>query len=158
MTAELDLKTLAREVIDQDTSEDLAQMTKELRRRIPADAIGEALDQALVPFVHAMIRQPTSGRQQPRPSAKVTGIREAWRRQLDKIRYTVEDGSIRRIGDMSHDDLIFVAEGLEALAAQHQARATQIRELAGAMAEQHAGSVRDLPDDMLRPLFERPAA
>ena len=161
MAAEFDLKTLARQVIDEDTSEDLAQMTKELRRRIPEDALNEALSQALVPFVHDMIRKPwrpASRSSKPRPSAKVTAIREAWRRQLDQIRYTVGDGSIRRIGDMSHGDLIFVAESLEALAAQQEARASSLRTLAAAMAERDADSVRDLPDDCLRPLFERPAA
>ena len=162
MTTEFDLKTLARQVIDEDTSEDLAQMTKELRRRIPEDALHEALSQALVPFVHDMIRKPwrpaARGSKPPRASAKVTGIREAWRRKLDEIRYTVADDSIRRLGDMSHADLIFVAEGLETLAAQQQARASSIRTIAAAMAERDAARVRDLPDDCLRPLFERPAA
>lgn len=154
---DFDLKTLAREVIDQDTSEDLAQIIKEVRRRIPARAAGEALDQALAPFVHDMIRKPWRPAP-PAPSAKVTAIREAWRRKLDEIRYTVDGDSIRRLGDMSRDDVIFVAEGLEAQARQNQARAAWMRSWAEAMAEHGAARVRDLPDDIQSGMFGRTAA
>jgi hypothetical protein len=154
---DFNLKALAREVIDEDTSEDLAQIIKEVRRRIPRDVTGEALDQALAPFVHDMIRKPWRPAP-PAPSAKVTAIREAWRRKLDEIRYTVDGDSVRRLGDMSHDDVIFVAEGLEVQARQNQARAAWMRSWATAMAEHGAARVRDLPDDVQSGMFTGIAA
>lgn len=162
MSAPFDLRALAREVINDDTSEDLAQMVKELRRRIPRAAIGDALDQALTAFVHDMIRKPDAGRSRdvppPAASAKVTAIREAWRRHLDTIRYTVGDGSIRRLGDMSAGDVIFVAEHLELLARQNQARADWMNAWADALAKHNAARVRDLPDDVKRGMFAKQAA
>jgi hypothetical protein len=154
---DFDLKALAREVIDQDTSENLGQIIKEVRRRIPARAAGEALDQALAPFVHDMIRRPWRPAP-PSPSAKVTAIREAWRRKLEEIRYTVDDDSIRRLGDMTHADVIFVAEGLEVQARQNQARAAWMRSWAQAMTEHGAARVRDLPDDVQSSMFTGVAA
>jgi hypothetical protein len=154
---DFNLKALAREVIDEDTSEDLAQIIKEVRRRIPRDVTGEALDQALAPFVHDMIRKPWRPAP-PAPSAKVTAIREAWRRKLDEIRYTVDGDSVRRLGDMSQADVIFVAEGLETQARQNQARAAWMRSWAAAMTEHGAARIRDLPDDVQRGMFGRTAA
>jgi hypothetical protein len=160
---DFELRVLARQVIDEDSSEDFGQILKELRRRIPDDLVGEALDQALVPFMHDMIRKPGLRRppaETPAPgdkgrarSPKLAGIREAWRRSLDAIRYTVADGSVRRIGDMSRDDVIFVASQLEELAAQNEAKAALMRRLAAAMDDGSAARVRDLPDETLREWF-----
>lgn len=159
---DFDLRAVARAVIAEDTSEDLGQMIKELRRRIPADAVETALSQALMPFVHDMMRGPSSalGRSRsPQPrSAKVSAIRDAWKRHLDSIRYTVQDGSVRRIGDMDRADVVFVAEQLEAIAKQNKLKSMSMRALAAAMSENDAARVRDLPDDFLRQMFERSAA
>lgn len=160
--SEFSLKALAREVINEDESEDLAQMVKELRRRIPADATDSALEQALTPFVHEMVRAPNRhggiGNSRPRPSAKVTAIREAWQRKLDEIRYTVADGSIRRLGDMTRDDVIFAAGQLEDMARRNKLRAMSMRSIAEAMTQHDASRVRDLPDGYLGEMFTGAAA
>lgn len=157
---EFSLTALARTVLAESGSEDRGQILKEIEQQIPNKLLGEAFRQALPAFVHQVAprwpaAQPTgngAGR-----SAKVTAIRETWRRHLEG-RYTVEDGSLRKLGDFCQGDLIFMAGALEAQAATMAARAAAMTSLAEALAEHDAERVRDLPADFLAAFFTGAAA
>lgn len=159
--SDFSLIAVVRGVLDADASEDLSVIIKEVRAAIPADCTDAALDQALLPLVHDVItkqrtRQPAAPSGSGR-SSKVQRIRDYWRRQLDDIRYTVADGSVRRIGDMSRDDLLFIAGRLDELADYNRKRADSVRRIADALAEHDAATVRDLPEKFLETAFGRPA-
>jgi hypothetical protein len=167
MTAgEFSLRALTAAVLAELDSEDREQIVKEVERRIPAELAGEALRQALPAFVHQAAPRWTLPAPLPVPdgkgpragrSAKVTAIRDAWRKHLEG-RYTVEDGSLRRLGDFSHADLMFVARGLEEKAQRNHQRAAAMQALAGALAEHKVRHVRDLPAAVLAGYFSQAAA
>ncbi|HEY6278059.1 MAG TPA: hypothetical protein VIX86_17195 [Streptosporangiaceae bacterium] len=156
------LRGLIREVLANVDSEDLDVITKEVLRRIPADATGDALADALPPFIHVIIRnagwhaQKTALREQR--SQKVSGIRDMWQRHLDEVRYTIRDGSLRRLGDLTRDDVLFLAGELARQAAEKKTRAMGMKAVAAAMSEHDVKVVRDLPDDYLREMFGGKAA
>lgn len=154
--SEFSLRALIREVLSEDTSEDLAAILKEIIRRIPPEHVQAALEQAIYSALHAEVTRPRPG---PVPSggkgsAKVRRIREHWRKVLES-RYTVENGKLRRIGDMDSDDVLFVAGHLEEIARQNVSQAERMRGVAGKMAELGVARVRDLPEDYLASAFSR---
>ncbi len=153
------LAELARTVLAESDSEDREQILKEIAGRVPAKLTGEAFRQALPAFVHQvqLSRWPAPGRPGGGRSAKVSAIRETWRKHLEG-RYTVEDGSLRKLGDLRHGDLIFLADGLEAQAATLQARASGMKALAEALAGHEVQCVRDLPAAFLAEFFGGKAA
>jgi hypothetical protein len=156
---EFSLAALARAVLAESGSEDREQLLKEIERQIPAAQLAEAFRQALPAFVHQvqLSRWPSRARPGGGRSAKVTAIRETWRRHLDG-RYTVEDGSLRKLGDFGRGDLIFMAGRLETQARSVRARAVAMESLAAALDEHGAERVRDLPDAFLAEFFGQAAA
>lgn len=161
---DFDLRAVAREVISDDTSESFAVMLKELRRRIPKDAVDAALNQTLPVYLHAMLRSPVTipepdskpPARQPRPSPKVQTVREEWRRRLDQ-HYRIEDGHQRRIGDMTADNLTYVAGHLFELADQNRNRGDWFLTLRSAVVKAGVKRVRDLPAAKLKPLLDAAA-
>jgi hypothetical protein len=155
---EFSLAALARTVLAEAASEDREQLLKEIEQQVPAGLLAEAFRQALPAFVHQvqLSRWPAPARP-GRRSAKVTAIRETWRRHLEG-RYTVEDGSLRKLGDFRRDDLIFTAGRLDLQAQTAAARAAAMKKLAAEMKKQKAERVRDLPDDFLAEFFGQAAA
>ncbi len=154
------LRAVTLAVLAGSVSEDRDQIIKEIEHRIPRKDVAEALRQALPAFVHSAgsnrwslpVPAPEGRGRASGRSAKVAAIREAWRRHLEG-RYTVEDGSLRRLGDFGCDDLLFVASGLEVKARTNFARASSMKALAGKLAEHKAERVRDLPADVLAGFF-----
>lgn len=160
------LRAVTLAVLAESDSEDREQIVKEIASRIARKDQAEALRQALPMFVHITgnsIRWsgtgqgagtgsgPGGGRASGR-SAKVTAIRESWRKHLDG-RYTVEDGSWRRLGDFTHADLVYKAAELERQAKDRAERAALLTSLAGRLEASGAEFVRDLDDDTLRGFF-----
>lgn len=163
---EFSLSALTSQVLSESDSEDREQILKEIASRVPAKLLGEAFRQALPAFVHqARVRwtlplpqpEPSAGSRAKGTSAKVSAIRDAWQKQLEG-RYTVEDGSLRRLGDFCHADLAFKASELEDKAQRNHARAAAMLRLADALAEHEAERVRDLPLTVLRGFFTEQAA
>lgn len=159
--SEFSLRKVILSVLEESDSEDREQITKEVERRIPRKALGEALHQALPAYVRtiggATVRlnspmpKPGSndaGRASGR-SSKVEAIREAWAKHLEG-RYTVQDGSWRRLADFTHADLIYKARELEAQARSRTARAAVMLALADRLEKAGAARVSELPADILR--------
>lgn len=157
-----DLRAITRAVIDSNTTDQRDDMLKAVRAAIPDDRIEDALIQALEPFVHRTIREgwhrPASNPSKPRPSSKVTELRESWRTHLETVRYTVADGSVPKIGDFTAADLQFVADGLQAQAVACRTRADALIQIRREMDAHGVTRVRDLPDAVLQPLMEQIAA
>jgi hypothetical protein len=168
MTGRFDLRALVRQVVDADSTGDRSAMTAEVRKRIPAGSTEAALSQALAAVVREEIShgwrrplhvpaRPASARrakQQQQPSRKVAVIRTTWRTRLDTVMYTIADGSTRRLGDMTVEDLKFVAAGLREQADALNRRARLLDKLIDAMNSRGAATVRDLDDADLQPLAE----
>jgi hypothetical protein len=157
---EFSLRQVALAVLADSDSEDRGQIIKEIEHRVAREDLADALREALPAFVHQVAPRWTvpvpgeqgAGQRNSARSSKVGAIREAWRKHLEG-RYTVEDGSLRRVGDFTCDDLLFVADGLEARARANFARAASMKALAGKLAAHEAEHVRDLPAEVLREFF-----
>lgn len=161
MSAEFSLRAIAISVLLEMDTEDRESVLKEIERRIPAEMLGEALHQAIPAFAHSVMpRWPSpvpdladSGKARATGrSSKVAAIRDAWKRHLEG-RYTVEDGSLRRLGDFRQEDLIFMAGQLEDKARRNRTRAKAMKDLAAALGEHKVTVVRDLPPDFLAGFF-----
>jgi hypothetical protein len=149
------LRSAARDVVRECATESKDDMVTELRRRIPENEVESVLRQALYPYIHDVIggERAAPGRPAaPRPNGKVATLRATWREYLDTVRYTVADGSVRRLGDMSADDLEYVAKGLRDQAVQFAVRATSLDGYREAVLRNGAARVRDVPDDELMKL------
>jgi hypothetical protein len=167
-TDEFSLRALTAAVLAELDTEDREQIIKEVERRIPAKLTGEALRQALPAFVHQAaprwtipvqqrLREGEGKSRASGRSPKVAAIREAWAKHLEG-RYTVEDGSLRRLGDFGYADLMFVAQGLEEKAQRNHQRAAAMHALADALAKHKVRRVRDLPDAVLAGHFTQATA
>lgn len=123
----------------------------------PLPALAEALP-ALVREVIVASRQP--GRVHPPASAgvkqlpgswKVAAIRDGWQKRLAEV-YATESGN-RRVGDMTYDDLLFLADLNERQAKQKLSKAKGWRDLADLLHEQGVERVRDLDAQTLMTTF-----
>jgi hypothetical protein len=162
-TDEFSLRQVILSVLEETDSEDRDQIIKEVERRIPRKSLGDALHQALPAYVRMMGGSTVRlGSPLPKPgsddgkdnrasgrSSKVEAIREAWSRHLEG-RYTVADGSWRRLADFTHADLVYKARELEAQARSRTARAAVMTALAERLERTGAARVGELPADVLR--------
>lgn len=158
MTTGFDLRALIREVCDTSAMTDPATIAKEVRRRIGRNQQGDALDQALPLVVQHVIsrRQPIAVPEQrsvaptSNRSRKVMSIRENWRRMLrDRIAVGPDTSDWKFLGDCTADDLAYAAVIREEHARRNAARARQLRDLAGQLAEHGVTTVSELPEPVL---------
>lgn len=165
----MDLHHLVREVADehQDIADpgELAYIVFDLLR--PED-YAEAVQAMLRSYVRDVIRQ---GRNAPspvpagtrelvgsapqvfRPSSKVTGIRNEWRRQLDG-RTHIGGHKWKFLRDCTYEDLTSAADERRRLAAENTASARRYEKFAAVLSEHDAAVLGDLPDQILRELLK----
>lgn len=104
------------------------------------------------------VKPPQSTNVLPVRSHKVASVREAWRRRLEEAYSIGHDGATwKRLGDMTADDLDWLAGASERLANAHHARAKGWRDLAALVQAEGVACVRDLPEAVLTEALE-PAA
>ncbi len=87
-----------------------------------------------------------------RPSSKVTGIRETWRRHLGD-RVSVRDHDWKFLRDCTYEDLTSAADERRRLAAENTASARRYEKMAVALSEHDASTIGDLPENVLRELL-----
>jgi len=143
----------------------------EVMQRIRPGERQEALRQALVlvvpmivtrtrsplpPFVHpspADHQETPAPRPQPappRPSWKVTGIREAWQRALqNRIKVGTGENDWKFLSQCTSADLTHAASIREELARRNADRASQYRQLADLVTSYGVDTVGQLPDAVL---------
>lgn len=170
------LRMLIREVADSSTIADPARLAEEVARRISSRDRAAALEQALPTLVqHVVSRRrvsldmtdafpahtPAPGSSSggavseahsaaQRPSSKVAGIRETWRRMLrDRIAVGPERGDWKFLGDCTIADLQFASSIREEHARRNAARAEQLRDLADRLGKSGVETVGQLPDSDL---------
>ena len=125
-----------------------------------------ALSEAMPLLVRAVLKERATGPVNPPQSTsvlpvrshKVASVRDAWRRRLEETYSLGHDGSSwKRLGDMTPDDLDWLAGASERLANAHHARAKGWRDLAALIQAEGVACVRDLPEDVLAESLEAAA-
>ena len=153
----MDLRKITREVIAQADDVSVPALTVAVAARIDDEA--EALKAALPAFIRSVIvsdrssgavKPPTVGKSLP-GSWKVNAIRDGWQRHLREV-YATPDGN-KRVGDMTHDDLLHLASVNEDQAKRKLGKAKGWRKLADCMTEQGVAVVRDLDAQTLMVTF-----
>lgn len=154
MPAEFNLRDLCREVVRTSVDVTYEALAGEVLRRIPANRRGEALAIALRPFLRQVVsemRTPGPVAAPPPPASvvshNVTSIRDGWQRRLLEV-YSTAEGN-KRLRDMTHGDLVFMAEELRKQAALKHAKAKGWMVLADALQEHGVERVGDLPAEAL---------
>lgn len=140
-----------------DASEDLDVIAKEVLRQIPENCLYRAVEIMLPSAIHDRLsgKKLSAKGDSGRPSSKVTGIRDSWAKYLEQVRYAVADGSMRKFGDLTREDVIFIAGDLDRRSKEIRVRATAMKAIAAEMSERNAEHVRDLPVEYLRSMFAR---
>lgn len=166
-----DLHALIHEVAAESAA-DLEAVTKEVRRRIPPEAIEDALDQALPGLVYRVARTGTApsrrqldphtpfargGASRPARSSKVAALRSyPWGRELRQW-VSVGADSFKFFGDCTADDLTYAAATRFRLAETNRARGEHMETAREMLTRHGVERVRDLPGDALADLFGRAA-
>ena len=88
----------------------------------------------------------------PKPSSKVSAIRDAWQRTLDQ-RLVTESGQ-KFLRDCTIPDLEFAATARERLARQAADRAGDLRQLVEKMRQHHATTLGEVPAEALRDMTD----
>lgn len=155
MTADgFNVRDVCREVVSTSVDVNYDAMAEEVLRRIPKSQYVTALAVALRPF----LRQVVSEMRTPGPVAapgpadsvvswNVTSIREGWQKRLLEV-YATAEGN-KRLRDMTHDDLVYMAEELRRQAAQKHAKASGWQLLADSVEANGVERVGDLPAEIL---------
>lgn len=155
----------------------LEAVADQVLSRVPKNKTGEALLQAMRTYVRevnvqvrrahrrpplAVMQETPGGAGSAKPraghvrSAKVAGIREWWRRQLED-RFEGEDG-LKPLGDFTLADLKVAAETRRVLAEQNASRAAWFEHLAELVTEHDVETVRELPSSVLADVLGGEAA
>ena len=161
---DFNLHALIREVADSSTIADPATLAKEVSRRIDRKDLRTALEQALphtvqqvvhlrrsplvVPGGHAgTVTHGSRAAGEPKPSRKVQGIREAWRRMLrERLNVGPAVSDWKFLADCTVADLSYAASRREDHARRNAERAAQLRRLAELLEEHGVATVGELPD------------
>lgn len=164
MVSGFDLRALVREVAAASTTADPPSIAKQVLDRIDRRHSREALEQALPTIVqHVISRGRNAAGADPAAdhpkdatqgrivggghSAKVAGIREWWRRQLNTmVAVGPAPDDWKRLRDCTATDLDFAAEIREHLARSNAAAAERMRDLAADLRRTGAATVADLAE------------
>lgn len=164
---QLDLRALIHEVAAE-SGPDLEVVTKEVRRRIPDNAVEDALDQALPTLVYKVARtggvpsqevpepQEINARgaaRKPVRSSKVAALRSyPWERHLREW-VSVGKDEFKFFGDCTADDLSYAAEVRFQLAEANRAHGERMMTARELLVEHGVSTVRELPPDTLGEFF-----
>lgn len=169
------LRALIREVCATSTITDPTTLAKEVGRRIPQDALRDALDEALPVVVqHFVSRSRGSidsladqGRSDthnavvgkaPNRSHKVAAIRAGWQKQLrDRIAVGPDRSDWKFLGDCGRADLAYAAGLRRNHAAANRAAAERLEALAALLTQHRVDRVAELPTTVLAATFEAAA-
>jgi hypothetical protein len=160
------LRDLAREVIDQSSSDDLAVMVAALLARIEDVDLRDALQQTLRSFIREVIRQHRTAQpgavDQPEASEQneswwVKGMREAHQHRLHD-RFHVGETHWKTLALMTYDDLVFAAEERRQIAKRNLGQADLIDAWAALVSRHQVACFGDLPPEVIAAALERPAA
>lgn len=166
-----DLRALVRDVLDQADDLDLDKLVNEVDRRIEVGDRDAALRQSLPAVVRDVVRNGRShlsivadtGAQErtrpaaDRPSRKVAGIRDYWRRALT-AEFSVDNaGGIKRLAELTRADLVFNIESREKIARTNAAKAMELRGLLDLVTRHDVETVGELPESVLASTLVRAA-
>lgn len=164
------LRQLIRDVFTQTGAVEYQELAEAVLGELDPGQYADALRVALPAYCRAVIGgqrraavPPLDGSPPPElpvrqpVSRKVAAIREWHRSRLDQAQYETAAGQ-KLLGDLTYEDLRFVAEKIRVKARQHFARASSLDRLAEALSKHGVATVRDLPDAALRGLVEEAAA
>lgn len=158
-----DLRALVRDVLDQADDLDLDKLVNEVDQRIAVGDRDTALRQALSEIVRDVVRgsrnhlsivTSTGARERARPvadrpSRKVAGIRDYWRKAL-MAEYSVgTPGTLKRLADLTRADLMFNIESREKIARASAAKALELRALLDLVVRHDVVTVGELPESVL---------
>lgn len=151
----MNLRSIVHEAIASAESVEYADIANSVLARLDPADYREALAAALPTFCRSVVvSQRTDGPVRPPKAAqklpgswKVQAIREGWQRRLSEV-YATDEGN-KRLGDFTHDDLIYQASICERQAKSKLSKAKGWKGLAALMDDHGVERVRDLPAEVL---------
>jgi hypothetical protein len=168
---EFNLHELIRQVCAETADLNLHKIANEVDARIRPENREAALRQALPRIVYEVARGPRRGtrvqddgdgateldRKRSARSSKVAGIREYWRKALLELHSVNGVGDLKRLADLTRDDLLFNIKAREEVARRNAAKALEFRSLLDLVTRHDVERVGDLPEDVLAVTLVRSA-
>ena len=169
--SEFNLRDLIRQVCEASVDLNVQKIAVEVDQRIRPEDREAALQQSLPTMVYEVAHKmrgntriqhsPAGGDelQQKRAarSPKVAAIREHWRRALLELHSVDRAGGMKRLADLTRDDLMFNVEAREEVARKNAEKALQFRFLLDLVTRHDVATVGDLPESVLATTLVRSA-
>lgn len=148
--AEVSVRALVRQVMDETDLIDPAEIAGEILRRLPKEDVQAALEQTLPGYVRVVMHQaftpPPKPSTKPGRSVKREGIVDIGRALRDGVHCAT---GWKHLADCTKEDLLFAVHERLSIAEKNRAKAEQFQTLVTLVTKHKVEVVADLPQDVL---------